>query len=136
MRQRSTTGELEARLPDTPANGGFFDSLFGDRRQPARSIGSVPRVGAPNRETMRPQQPGGGGFLAGAAQTALGVTGGVLLGNAIAGMLSGNEAKAAAPATDKGTEDSGAEEPQEEAHTEEADFDDGGADLGDFDLDL
>ena len=102
----------------------------------ARSIGSVPRVGAPNRETMRPQQPGGGGFLAGAAQTALGVTGGVLLGNAIAGMLSGNEAKAAAPAADKGTEDKGAEEPQEDAHTEDADFDDGGADLGDFDLDL
>ena len=85
---------------------------------------------------MRPQQPGGGGFLAGAAQTALGVTGGVLLGNAIAGMLSGNEAKAAAPAADKGTEDKGAEEPQEDAHTEDADFDDGGADLGDFDLDL
>ena len=128
--------ELEARAAEArPANGGFFDSLFGDRRQPTRSIGSVPRVGAPNRETMQPQ-PGGGGFLAGAAQTALGVTGGVLLGNAIAGMLSGNEAKAAAPAADKGTEDSGTEEPQEEAHTEEADFDDGGADLGDFDLDL
>ena len=59
--------ELEAQAAQTPpANGGFFDSLFGDRRQPARSIGSVPRVGAPNRETMRPQQPGGGGFLAGA----------------------------------------------------------------------
>ena len=85
---------------------------------------------------MRPQQRGGGGFLAGAAQTALGVTGGVLLGNGIAGMLSGNEAKAAAPAADKGTEDKGAEEPQEGAHTEDADFDDGGADLGDFDLDL
>ena len=126
----------EAQVAETPrANGGFFDSLFGDRRQPTRSIGSVPRVGAPNRETMQPQ-PGGGGFLAGAAQTALGVTGGVLLGNAIAGMLSGNEAKAAAPAADKGTEDRGAEEPQEDAHTEEADFDDGGADLGDFDLDL
>ena len=128
--------ELEAQAAQTPpANGGFFDSLFGDRRQP-RSIGLVPRVGAPNRETMQPQQPGGGGFLAGAAQTALGVTGGVLLGNAIAGMLSGNEAKAAAPAADKGTEDKGAEEPQEDAHTEDADFDDGGADLGDFDLDL
>lgn len=43
---------------------------------------------------------GGGGFLAGAAQTAMGVAGGVLLGNAIAGMFSGGgEAQAAeAPA--------------------------------------
>lgn len=38
---------------------------------------------------------GGGGFLAGAAQTAMGVAGGVLLGNAIAGMFAGNEAQAA-----------------------------------------
>ena len=106
--------ELEAQaFPTSPANGG----------QPARSTGSVPRVGSSNR--------GGGGFLAGAAQTALGVTGGVLLGNAIAGMLGGSEAKAAEPATDKGTE-----EPQEEPQTEEADFDDGGADLGDFDVDI
>jgi hypothetical protein len=96
---------------------------------------------------MRPQQPGGGGFLAGAAQTALGVTGGVLLGNAIAGMLGGRDAKAAEPAADKGTkedkgtedkgaEDKGTEEPQDDAHTEEADYDDGGADLGDFDMDI
>ena len=80
---------------------------------------------------MNAQPRGGGGFLAGAAQTALGVTGGVLLGNAIAGMLGGSEAKAAEPATDKGTE-----EPQEEPQTEEADFNDGGADFGDFDVDI
>jgi uncharacterized protein len=89
---------------------------------------------------MQAQQPGGGGFLAGAAQTAMGVAGGVLLGNAIAGMLGGHEAKAAEPATDKGAEDAedkGAEEPQEDAHTQEADFDDGGgADFGDFDMDV
>jgi hypothetical protein len=114
--------ELEAQAFQTsPANGG----------QPARSTGSVPRVGSSNLESMNAQHRGGGGFLAGAAQTALGVTGGVLLGNAIAGMLGGSEAKAAEPATDKGTE-----EPQEEPQTEEADFDDGGADLGDFDVDI
>jgi hypothetical protein len=122
--------ELEAQAVQTsPGNGGFFGSLFGDRSQPARSTGSVPWVGSPNLESMNAQQRGGGGFLAGAAQTALGVTGGVLLGNAIA--LGGSEAKAAEPATDKGTE-----EPQEEPQTEEADFDDGGADLGDFDVDI
>ena len=123
--------ELEAQPAEArPANGGFFDSLFGDRREPQRSSGSVPRVGTATRESMQGQQPGGGGFLAGAAQTALGVTGGVLLGNAIAGMLGGHEAKAAEPAADKArTEDKGTEEPQEDAHTEEAVFEDGGDDL-------
>ena len=128
--------ELEAQAAETrPANGSFFGSLFGDRSQPARSTGSVPRVGSANREAMQAQQRGGGGFLAGAAQTAMGVTGGLLLANAIAGMLGGNDAKAAEPAADTDTEEpqmTGTEEPQ----TEEADFDDGGADLGDFDLDL
>jgi hypothetical protein len=123
--------ELKARAVQTSPDGGFLGSLFGDRSQPARSTGSVPRARSPNLESMNAQQRGGGGFLAGAAQTALGVTGGVLLGNAIAGMLGGSEAKAAEPATEKGTE-----EPHEEPQTEEADFDDGGADLGDFDVDI
>src|SRR5512134_2061706 len=48
--------ELEARAAETPpANGGFFDSLFSDRRQPVRSTGSVPRVGSPNREPVQAQ---------------------------------------------------------------------------------
>jgi uncharacterized protein len=134
--QQQALGAAEARLAEleaqavqtSPTNGGFFGSLFGDRSQPARSTGSVPRASSPNLESMNAQQRGGGGFLAGAAQTALGVTGGVLLGNAIAGMLGGAEAKAAEPATDKG--------PQEEPQTEEVDFDDGGADPGDFDVDI
>jgi hypothetical protein len=124
--------ELEAQAGEArPANGGFFDSLFGDRREPQRSTGSVPRVGSANRDMMQ-AQPGGGGFLAGAAQTALGVTGGVLLGNAIAGMLGGREAKAAEPATDTKSE----ERHEEEPHTEEADYEDAGGDLGDFDMDI
>jgi len=58
----------------------------------------------------------GGGFLAGAAQTALGVTGGILIGSAIAGMLGAGAATAAeAPAedvdqntdTDSGSDDLG-----------------------------
>lgn len=129
--------ELEAQVAQTSRNGGFFDNLFGDRRQPARSTGSVPEV--PNSDLRQGRQPGGGGFLAGAAQTALGVTGGVLLGNAIAGMLGGHEAKATEPAEAKTAEpaaDTRIEEPQEEPQTEEADFEDGGTDLGDFDADL
>lgn len=134
--------ELEEQAAEArPANGGFFDSLFGDRREPQRSTGSVPRAGTANREPMQGQHPGAGGFLAGAAQTALGVTGGVLLGNAIAGMLGGHEAKAAEPAADKGAddkgaEDKGAEQAQDDAHTEEAGYEDGGDDFGDFDMDI
>jgi hypothetical protein len=54
----------------------------------------------------------GGGFLAGAAQTAMGVAGGVLLGNAIAGMMGGDEAQAAETpaAEDAGMEDAGMDE--------------------------
>lgn len=132
--------ELEAQAAQaTPANGSFFDSLFGNRHEPPRSTGSVPRVGSANREPMQAPSPGGGGFLAGAVQTALGVTGGVLLGNAIAGMLGGHEAKASEPAADKGTEDKAADEPQEDAHAEEAAYEDGGddfGDFGDFDMDI
>jgi hypothetical protein len=129
--------ELEARAAEArPANGGFFDSLFGDRREPQRSTGSVPRVATANREPMQGQQPGGGGFLAGAAQTALGVTGGVLLGNAIAGMLGGHEAKAAELTADKGIDDKSTEQAQDDAHTEETGYEDGGDDFGDFDMDI
>ena len=46
---------------------------------------------------MAQQRGGGGGFLAGAAQTAMGVAGGMFLGNALMGMFGGNEAKAEEP---------------------------------------
>jgi hypothetical protein len=42
----------------------------------------------------------GGGFLAGAMQTALGVTGGILLGSAIAGMFGAGSAQAAEQPTE------------------------------------
>lgn len=143
--QEQALAAAEARLAELGAqvaqasrtSGGFFDSLFGGRRQPARSTGSVPQV--PNSDPRQGRQPGGGGFLAGAAQTALGVTGGVLLGNAIASMLGGHDAKATEPAEAKAAEpaaDTRTEETQEEPQTEEADFEDGGTDFGDFDVDL
>jgi len=95
--------ELEAQLARRPAGGGLFGGLFGGQdaaRRPAQQqSGSMPgRSG---------QQ---GGFLAGAAQTALGVTGGVLLGSAIVGMMSSGEAMAeeqAAPDDDHGAGDDG-----------------------------
>lgn len=71
--------------------GGLLGRLFGGGQA------------APQRRPM-PQQPQGGGFLAGAAQTAVGVAGGVLLGNAIAGMFAG---PAEAGEADAGGDESG-----------------------------
>lgn len=67
--------------------GGFLGGIFGGeepQRQPARNRGPWDRS-----EQDSYNRRSGGGFLAGAAQTALGVTGGVLLGSAIAGMFAG-----------------------------------------------
>ena len=93
--------ELEREV-GAKRSGGLVSTIFGNRSQPPRSTGSVPRVGrvepAPFQET--PLTRGGGGFLAGAAQTAMGVAGGVLLGNMIAGMFGSNKAQAAEPQTD------------------------------------
>jgi hypothetical protein len=78
----------------------------------------MPPQMAPGMGGMAPAR-GGGGFLAGAAQTAMGVAGGVLLGNMIAGAFSGgDEAKAA---------DAGQAEPQQAAAD---DMGDAGEDFG------
>lgn len=67
--------QLQAELAQAQTPGGFLSRLFGGSgAQPASRMQAV-------------QQPAQGGFMAGAAQTAMGVAGGVLLGNAIAGML-------------------------------------------------
>ncbi|PWR18079.1 DUF2076 domain-containing protein [Zavarzinia compransoris] len=111
--------DLEAQVAEArrPA-GGLFGGLFGGGRAPARA-GTAPRGGAPARGPFPGAQPqASGGFLAGAAQTAMGVAGGVLLGNAIAGLFSSDEAQAAEPAP----EDSG---------FDDAGFDDGGGFGGD-----
>lgn len=116
--------ELEQAQAERPASGGgIFGGLFGSSQPASRgSVPSVPRGGQQGygqrgygqsgygQQGMAPGGVsaamgrggfggGGGGFLAGAAQTAMGVAGGVLLGNAIAGMFGGNEAHAANAAT-------------------------------------
>lgn len=95
--------EEEAASAQGSSGGGLLGSLFGGGASP-RSRGSVPRTGQRTGQDPQPsawQRSGGagqgGGFLAGAAQTAMGVAGGVLLGNAIAGMFGADEANAAAP---------------------------------------
>jgi hypothetical protein len=84
--------ELERQQAERPA-GGLLSSLFGGGHDPG--VSATARTAAPEVAVPPSAQPGRGGFLAGAAQTAMGVAGGVLIGNAIGGMFGGNAAKAA-----------------------------------------
>ncbi len=113
--------ELETELASKPAGGGrLLGGLFGGG-EPARPragrAGPRTAAGADPRSVQHadPRQRQGGGFLAGAAQTAMGVAGGVLLANAIGGMFAGGEAEAAEPADEGGFDEGG--------------FDDGGSDF-------
>ncbi|QQP92038.1 DUF2076 domain-containing protein [Skermanella sp. TT6] len=101
--------QLEQELQSRPVSGGggLFGSLFGggsQQRQPAPPSNSPwgnqrqaappgdPRVAAyANPQTQQRQ---GGGFMAGAMQTAMGVAGGMLIGNALGSMFSSGEAMA------------------------------------------
>lgn len=127
--------ELEAQAAAAPRqSGGLFGSLFGSSAPAApRRSGAVPTVGRQAPGAAAPasspfgqqQQPArGGGFLAGAAQTAMGVAGGVLLGNAIAGMLGGGSGEAQAAEADASAGD--------DAPVDDGGFDDGG--FGDMDF--
>jgi hypothetical protein len=117
---RQAQERIEQLEAQSRPRGGFLGGLFNDepQRQPART-----RRGPWDRGQQDYDNRGqGGGFLAGAAQTALGVTGGVLLGSAIAGMLTGGaHAQEHNPNQDQGSDeqDTG------------GDYDDGG---GDFDI--
>ncbi len=116
--QEAALRDQQARLQALEAeadrrSSGFLGSIFGDER--------------PEREPQRRPGPwdrsAGGGFLAGAAQTALGVTGGLLLGSAVAGMFSSPAEAAESP-----TEPAPDEPPVDEG------MDDGGDDWGGFDI--
>lgn len=122
--------------PAQSGGGGLFGSLFGGGRpapqpqyqHPAAAQAAMPPgspwgrpaangpaangpAGAPAygdpRVAAYAQQPrAGGGFMAGAMQTAAGVAGGMLIGSALSSMLSGGEAmasEAAGAATDAAT---------------------------------
>ena len=121
--------ELEATQRPS---GGFLGGLFGGDQQPQRQPSSRYR-GPWGQEQNQVQdryaggRGQGGGFLAGAAQTALGVTGGVLLGSAIAGMFTGEAQAEEFNPDDTGVEDMGADQEMD------AGFD-GGDGGGDFDM--
>jgi uncharacterized protein len=69
--------------------GGFLGGLFGGGGQRPAVQGGVGPWGQAPGGAM-----GGGGFLAGAAQTAVGVAGGVVLGNMLGDLFSPDEAHA------------------------------------------
>jgi hypothetical protein len=71
---------------------------------------------------------GGGGFLAGAAQTAMGVAGGVLLGSAIGSLFGGGAANAAESPSPESQSDTAADTGSDAGN----DQDFGGGDSGDF----
>jgi hypothetical protein len=108
--------QLEGRRQ---GGGGMFAGLFGSDGS-RRGAGSPPSL-ARQPHPAAPQAQQSGGFLAGAAQTAIGVAGGVLLGNAIGGLFAGHEAEAAEVGDDGG-----------EPEPDDGGFGDGG--FGDFDL--
>jgi hypothetical protein len=120
--------ELERQLASRPAGGGgFLSGLFGGG-QPAprpQAVPGMPGMAAPGMAGMAPGR--GGGFLAGAAQTAMGVAGGVLLGNVIAGAFGGGEAKPGEANQEAKAGEANQAEPQQAAAE---DFADSGDDVG------
>lgn len=121
--------ELETKTAQAPR---------GDNGQIDRGVSSpVPSISQPAASRREPTQAGTGGFLAGAAQTAMGVAGGVLLANMIGGLFRGDEAKAEETAQPQEQTEQPQDQAQEQApEQEQADLepatDDGGFDLGDF----
>jgi hypothetical protein len=114
--------ELERERAERPqGGGGFLGGLFGGgRTQPAAGTGwSTSRF--PAQGASMPPGPSGGGFLAGAMQTAMGVAGGMLLANAVSGVFAG-EAQAAEPPA------AAPEEPEASAAEEDGGFFGGGED--------
>lgn len=119
--QEQALNAAEARIADLEAQvhaarqggqGGFLSRLLGGPgaaprpRQPVgQSLGQPPGQPAPGMA-----QPGrSGGFLGGAAQTAMGVAGGMMLANAIGGMFAGSAEAGESPEepADMGFDDGG-----------------------------
>jgi uncharacterized protein len=87
--------ELEREVAERPAGSGFLSGLFGGGGEQRVRPGGA--ASGPHENFSRYRHAGGGGFLGGAMQTALGVAGGVLIADAITDAFGGEEAVAAEP---------------------------------------
>ena len=140
--QEQALREAQARIQQLESQGqqrggGFLGGMFGSGEPVPQSR----RRGPWDRGSDYDERPrmggvggmgGGGGFLAGAAQTALGVTGGVLLGSALAGMFTG-EANADEYSPNSGADaeaDAGADGGAEQMDAGAEDFGGGDFDMG------
>lgn len=127
--------ELERQLTERE-RGGMFGGLFDDgrgrqNRYDDRQVqsGTQRNRGPWDRdESYGRGQGGGGGFLAGAAQTALGVAGGVMLGNMIGSMFGAGAAHAATP--DNSQSDNASDAGQDTQQDSQQDSDFGQSDAG------
>lgn len=93
--------------------GGFLSGLFGGGRQAVPAPQPRPAAAPnpmPHPAAQQQGQSARGGFLAGAAQTAVGVAGGMMLGNAVASMFGSDEAVAAEPTPEPAAEPAPVEE--------------------------
>ncbi|WP_055048960.1 DUF2076 domain-containing protein [Devosia sp. A16] len=136
--------ELE-RQAEERGRGGMFGGLFDDghgrqnryedSRQVQRNRNPWDRREEPGEaRAQRGQMAAGGGFLAGAAQTALGVAGGVLLGSAIGSLFGAGGANAAeSSASDGAAADAGNDNVNDQDQGAGQDGGDhAGGDWGDF----
>jgi hypothetical protein len=129
-RAQSRIQDLERRLAERPS-GGFFSGLFGGEESPSPAGRS--RGDQDPRGLGRYRQSGaGGGFLAGAMQTALGVAGGFLIADAISGLFASDRAAAAASETASAHDPALAEEDPFSAENPDLSGEGGGFDFDEF----
>ena len=132
--QQAALEEAERRISEleTQSRG---REVYDDRRRDAPR-GPWDRGNAQQQDDRRGGGFGGGGFLAGAAQTAMGVAGGMMLGSMIGSLFGAGSANAAeghaADANADTAQDSGQDAGQEDAGNE--DFGGDSGDFGGFDM--
>jgi hypothetical protein len=122
--------ELERQLAER-GSGGFLGGLFGGREAPSPAPPARADPGSGGFGDHR-RAGAGGGFLAGAMQTALGVASGFLIADAISALWSPGDAAADAPTVDPhaaaATDDPSPAEDPGLSEEEAGDFDFGGFD--------